>query len=256
VTCPVRPTLHSRRSASPGRLLDGEVGAGGRKPRETDDGAGILGAFAAQAEVCRLADEQLVVHALADRGRHHRAGAVEDAQQALSDTHFLAVCRQDLPDPTAHRGFDVGVRVDGELLLLSGELVLEVGDASLVLLDAGAAVEKLLANLVETLRRARKVVVAVADEQTLLRRIEFDLVAFEADLGGLDGQPGSFEIAFGVQQRGDRLRTRRAQLLRPLHGLMSIFVRRFGRGDLHLELVGARLELEDAAFLEGVALRH
>ena len=238
------------------RLLDGEIGAGGGKAGQTDDGAGVFLPLAAQAEVRLLADPQLVVDAFADRRRDDGAAAIEHAQQVLPDANLLAVGGQDLPDATAHRGIDVRMRVRRELLLLGRELFLEIGEASLVLLDARAAVEDLLAHFVEALRRARQVVVAVADEQPLLGRVELDLVALEADARRLDAELRRLEVALGVQEGGDRLRAGLAEFLRPLHGFARVRMHGLGGGDLHVELGGAGLELKDAALLEGVALRQ
>jgi hypothetical protein len=170
------------------RLLDGEVRSSGGKPGEARDRTSVLLAFAAQMEVGRLAHVELVEYALAHRCRHHRAAAVEDAQELLADTDFLAVGRQDLPDAAVNSGIDAGGGVGLEQLRLGVELSLEVGETRLALVELARCLDDLLTDLVEPLRRPRKVVVAVADEQPLARGLELNLVALQAQARCIDGK--------------------------------------------------------------------
>jgi hypothetical protein len=57
-----------------------------------------------------------------------------------------------------------------------------------------------------------------------------------------------------MQKGRDRLRSGGVKLLGALERLLGIVVLGLGGGDLHLQLGGLRLELADAALLEGVAL--
>jgi len=135
-----------------------------------------------------LTDPQLVVDGLAHRRGDDSTGAVEHAQQVLTGANFLAVGGQHLPDAAAHRGVDIGGRMRREQFGLGGKLLLQVAQPAFMLIQLALAVHDLLAHLVETLRRAWQIVVAVADEQTLLCGVELDLVALEANAPRLDAE--------------------------------------------------------------------
>src|SRR5581483_5402291 len=192
--------------------------------------------FAPEVKGGRLPQVERIVRGFTHRGRDDSAPTIQNAQEILAARHLFAIGSQALPNRSRDwngytRRSELGIS-----LFLVGEIASQLRETHVALFDLGADIGDQLCDFIETLRGARNIVIAVADEQAGARRIKLHLRSPQAMAQRLGCADGDVVVAAGAYQCRFRLIAGSVELLRPVERALGVHCARVSRCDLGGEL--------------------